>query len=357
MITERTKPSDQTLRAAQSDRIKQSNRVGRSGHPWLEQYYDHLRYERRLSRHTLRAYRSDLEQFFTWLQEEQLTPAEVEIKALRSFFRKISGLQWAAGPFAERSGQRLERPLGQRSLTARSHARKLAVLRGCYDFFERQGLVEKNWVRQLPLPRYQRPLPSIPTMGDMQKLFDLFPQDLYLRFGEEVRQALLWRDRALCEMLYVSGMRIAELLSLKAAQLLSLPQQLKICGKGEKDRLVFLGQPACQALQRYLVRRHLLQPKSESLFLNSKGGALSDRGARHLLKSMQRHLGLQKKLNPHKLRHSFATDILNEGADIRAVQELLGHASISTTQAYTHVSKERLRDIYRRCHPHGKVSQ
>lgn len=331
----------------------------------LEGFADFLEHERDVSPHTLRAYLTDLFEFFLFLQRRALAPDAVTPRDLRDYFVERTGASFRAervGP-AALTGQSKNRKLG-----ARSQARKLASLRRYYAFLERRERIDANPAREIPSPRFFRGLPGVIPTDDLGRLFDEAASGA-LDSSQKSRAAgrsdapgdsagdafIRARDAALCEMLYSSGMRISELLSLSAGSVENLPEQLKITGKGRKDRIVFLGESARQALAAYLpLRAATGKGAADALFLNRRGGALTDRGARFILRNLARSIGLRKKLSPHKFRHSFATDLLNAGADIRAVQELLGHASLSTTQIYTRVSREKLRDVHRQCHPHGR---
>ena len=326
----------------------------------LKKYLNYLEYERNLSAHTLLAYKKDLSEFLAYLQAEELCLEELQSQHFRAYFARRLGLNTKSG------------------IGARTQARKLAAIRSFFAFVKKRGILEVNPARDLKSPRFRRPLPSIPTLQDLEKIFTIITEkkrnqseteDIckdYRREEEETKysysqramlsEALLWRDRAICELLYSSGMRIAELLGLNMAYVKGpeLPKRIKIRGKGSRERIVFLGSIARSALKEYLRYRPCFAPHSEMLFLNYRGGALTKRGARFILRRLGRTLQLSKELSPHKFRHSFATDLLNEGADLRIVQEMLGHASLSTTQVYTHVSQEHLRNVYRQCHPHGK---
>ena len=311
-------------------------------------FLDYLKYEKNSSKHTFCAYQRDLQEFIDYLNANEYLITELGKNELRAYF------SYRASPdYLKESvhyGITARKQLGMRS-----YVRKLAVIRSFYSFLERQELIRKNPTRALSTPRFQKPLPVIPTARDLAKIFTSHhARSLPRSNNSKLSEILGWRDSAICELLYSSGMRVAELASLTALAVQSLPEQIKITGKGGKDRIVFLGLPARQALQEYLMRRASLGPSAEQLFLNQRGGALTERGIRFTLRNLQQRLGLQKKLSPHKFRHCFATDLLNEGADIRFVQEMLGHASLSTTQIYTHVSREHLRNTYRQCHPHSK---
>ena len=297
-----------------------------------------------LSKNTLRAYKKDLRELLDYMESETLSLKELKVQHLRAYF-------------SYRLNLKLALKANKKSISSRTQARKLAAIRSFFSFLERRKIIKENPLRSLKNPRFKRPLPSIPISQDLEKIFS--ESNSKKQNKSPIGSALFWRDKALCELLYSSGMRIAELLSLQFSNLQILPQQIKIIGKGSRERVVFLGSDALQALDKYCHHRKLLlsQAKSgngsDALFLNYRGTALSDRGARFILQKLASELGLTKKLSPHKFRHAFATDLLNNGADIRIVQEMLGHASISTTQIYTHISQERLRSVYRNCHPHS----
>lgn len=313
----------------------------------LEKFCDHLYGERNVSDHTIRAYRGDIEEYLFFLQRENLDPLEMDVRKLRSYFSWRTGakLSSSLSQNTAQTGKRAKENLG-----ARSQARKVSALRTFYRYLNRQEQIEKNPVQNIPSPRFYRHLPGVIPGEDLNRIFQY---DLSGFKGK--KRALFLRDRAIYEILYSSGMRISELLSLTTGIDIR-SDQWTVTGKGRKDRVVFIGSRAREALIRYLEVRRELAPKSDHLFVNHRGGALDSRGVRHRMEHWRRLAGLQKRLTPHRFRHSFATDLLNGGADIRAVQEMLGHASLSTTQVYTSVTKERLRDIHRTCHPHGRSS-
>ena len=315
----------------------------------LEAYVDYLECERRLSVHTLRAYTKDIEELLVYLSENKLGLFSMTPKELRAYFSKRIGSSLPMSMECNKS---------KRNLSKRSQARKLASIRDFFRFLERRKGMKGNPAMQLHSPRFQKPLPTVLGPGEIEDVFDrISSEESRLSQEGKIPEALKARNLAICEMLYSSGMRISELLNLRLADVQQLPDEVKIVGKGEKQRFVFFGLPSRRVLNDYLQKRACLCSlrSSDRLFLNRNGGPLSDRGVRFILKSLQRRLGIPKNIHPHSFRHSFATDLLNEGANIRAVQELLGHSSLSTTQNYTHVSKNRLRNIYRQCHPHAKM--
>jgi integrase/recombinase XerC len=229
-----------------------------------------------------------------------------------------------------------------------SIARKLSSLRALYRYLKARGALETDPTVGLTSPRQRRKLPRFLFQGDVMKLLDSPAKD----------NPLGLRDRAILETLYATGLRVSELTGLRADQVQGA-SEVRIMGKGSKERVALLGGPAQQAIQEYLKegRPHLLaragadKDDPGALFLNHRGGPLTDRGVRrvvhrHLLRACAQH-----DMGPHALRHTFATHLLEAGADLRAVQELLGHASLSTTQIYTHVTGRRLREVYDQAHP------
>lgn len=315
----------------------------------LERFSMYLQVEKDGSAHTLRSYLNDLLDFLLFLQEEDHDVLSVDTILLRSYFTKISGVDFSRNKATGAgTGQSL-----MRTLSPRSQARKLSALKTYYRLLVRQGLLEENPVT-MRAPKFYRSLPSFIPAQEMDSLLQTTEGET-----ESSRPAeLQLRDRAMIEMLYSTGMRVSELLSLSPSRVLDhngeIVSEMRITGKGRKDRVVFIGDPARRAVAEYLEVRPRLRPKSESLFVNARGGALTDRGLREILNHYERNAGLRKRLYPHRFRHTFATDLLNDGADIRQVQEMLGHSSLSTTQIYTSVSRERLKEVYRNSHPRAK---
>ena len=258
--------------------------------------------------------------------------------------------------FIERGGYDEESPdfvrpflgeLSRRGLSTRSVNRMLSSLRGYFRFKTRMGLGRYNPLEGVKGLRSGRRLPSFLFEDQMESLLD----DL---------DGGAWelRDRALFEFLYSTGCRVSEAVALNVTDLDLVQRRVVVRGKGKKERNVFLGSAARRALTAYLEQRKARFPARRAetaLFVNTRGGRLTDRGVRHILDGHLDRLAFGRKVSPHTFRHSFATHILNSGADIRIVQELLGHASLSTTQVYTHVGLDRLKDVYRRAHPHGRV--
>ncbi len=288
----------------------------------IDAYLDHLRVERRLADHTLESYARDL-------------------AALGAF---------AAG--AGRSVESLDRPLlelfvreqRERGLSPRSVARLVAAVRGLYRFLVLDRRLEKNPADDLRPPRAW---PALPKFLSLDEVDTLIAQP-------DVATALGLRDRAMIELLYATGLRVSELVGVRLADLHLAEHFLTCVGKGSKERLVPIGEQAAEWIRKYqsTARKELLKGRmSPRLFVNARGGPLTRVGFWKILKQHGRHAQLPRMLSPHVLRHSFATHLLERGADLRAIQLMLGHADLSTTQIYTHVLEARLRTVYDRFHP------
>lgn len=287
----------------------------------MQAFLLHLERERRASPHTLRAYSRDLQQFLEFLDGElggRPSPAQVDHLLVRAFLADLH----------------------RRGLKKVSAARKLAGLRTFFRFLCREGVLERNPARLIVSPRLERHHPAHLEEDEVEELLRVPGDDL-----AAVRTA------ALLELLYGTGVRVAELVGLDLAAVDLEEQTVRVLGKGSKERVVPFGKPARLALQRYLEQRESLRPRSAAVFLNRRGGRLSDRSVRTLLGRQLSRLAQARHASPHTLRHSFATHLLRRGADLRAIQELLGHASLSTTQRYTHVDTRQLLAVYRKAHP------
>ena len=281
----------------------------------------HLEAERNASPHTVRAYGDDLEQFARFLREEigrDPRPADVDHLAVRAFLARL-----------HRDG-----------LTKASSGRKLAALRTFFRYLCREGILDRNPARTLVSPRVERRIPAHLDESEVDRLLDVPGDD-----------AAALRARALLELLYATGIRCAELVSLDTGEVDLGSRMARVLGKGRKERLVPFGSRAAEAIRRYLDVREACRPADDALFVNARGGRLTDRSVRSILASRVRQVALERRISPHTLRHSFATHLLERGADLRAIQELLGHASLSTTQRYTHVNARHLLEIYKKAHP------
>ncbi|HMR48464.1 MAG TPA: tyrosine recombinase XerC [Arachnia sp.] len=287
----------------------------------IEDYLAHLSAERGLSAHTVRAYRSDL----AGLAVRSATPLpEVSLATLRA---------WLADAVEE----------GAASSTIQ---RKVSCVRGFFRWTVREGHLATDPASRLKSPKRRRRLPEVPTASAVNQVLDAAEASV----GEE-DTALGRRDLALLELLYASGLRVSELCGLALAQLDLDQRVVRPVGKGGKQRTVPFGVPAEEALRAWLeLRREIAHPRSPDLvFLGARGGALDPRVARRVVNRATASEGAQ--VSPHALRHAMATQLLEGGADLRSVQELLGHASVATTQIYTHVSSERLREAFAAAHP------
>jgi integrase/recombinase XerC len=281
----------------------------------------HLERERNASPNTIRAYGEDLEQFGEYLRRElgkEPRPEDVDHLLVRGFLAELH----------------------RRGLRKSSSARKLAGLRSFFRYLCREGRLEASPARTLATPRQEQRIPSVLDEAQVEALLDL-P-------GEGLAAV---RGRAILELLYGTGIRCAELVSLDAGELDLDARMVRVLGKGKKERVVLFGRRAQQALLGWLAARRQLRPRTEALFLNARGGRLTDRSVRSLVAGRVKQVALARRCSPHTLRHSFATHLLTRGADLRAIQELLGHASLSTTQRYTHVDTRHLLEVYKKAHP------
>ncbi|MDP8236658.1 MAG: tyrosine recombinase XerC [Candidatus Erginobacter occultus] len=292
----------------------------------FEQYIDafirYLRLERDASPHTLRNYRSDLDQFHEFLRSDR-SGAPVRLKDIDRLV--IRGYMAALQ----------ERGVGKRSLS-----RKISALRSFFRFLRREGVIDSNPARQVWLPRQDKKLPSFLSREEIQSLLA----------APDPSTLLGLRDRAILETLYTTGIRVGALVGMNRGDIDLLGDLARVKEKGKKERLCPLGSYAVRALRDYL-KAFPAGGGSDPLFVNRSRRRLTAASIRKLLEKYIKRAAIEKKVTPHALRHSFATHLLNAGADLRSVQELLGHESLSTTQIYTHVSKERLKKVYDRTHP------
>lgn len=292
----------------------------------LERFLDALWLERGLTANTLAAYRSDLEHFARWLAERQ------------------------EGHLADASRAALQEYLQHRAIAGaqpRSTARLLSSLRRFYRYLVRERLREDDPSALIDSPKLGRPLPKSLTEAEVEALLD----------APNVETPLGLRDRAMLELLYASGLRVSELVGLTVTQVSLSQGVVRVMGKGRKERLVPLGEVAVDWLERYLrhSRPQLLVPATptEALFPSKRGQQMSRQAFWQLIKRYALQGGVDKPLSPHTLRHAFATHLLNHGADLRVVQLLLGHSSLSTTQIYTYIARERLKSLHSQHHPRG----
>jgi integrase/recombinase XerC len=313
--------------------------------PWIEYFLLYLENERNASSHTINNYLIDIRQFceITWGDTAQ-PPYDWK-----------SADRFAARKFLVY--------FQKKEFSPASTSRKLSALRSFYKFLLREEQVDQNPFSNLPVPKKGQHLPQVLSIKEIDALLaapvEMAAKRAPTKNPDEYsrREYAVARDTAILELLYSSGMRINELVQLREQALDLISGVARVRGKGKKERLCLLGEPAIKALQKNLRLRNniwILLGKRDPrnpLFLNRSGGPISARAIEMMMKKYLIFAGLDPTLTPHSLRHSFATHLLDAGADLRSVQELLGHESLSTTQIYTHVSTERLQEVYRRAHP------
>ena len=288
----------------------------------IDRFLDAIWMERGLSENTLAAYRNDLYAFASWQTGRGNTLLDTDAGDLNNYLASQ----------------------GQRS--ARSTARRLSSLRRFYQYACREGHIKVDPTINIDSPRLGRPLPKSMTETEVEKL--LYAADTQTRNG--------MRDRTMLEVLYATGMRVSELVNLRLDQVNLRQGVIRVIGKGNKERLVPLGEEAVDWLTRYIreIRPDFFKAcPDSSLFPSNRGTAMTRQTFWYAIKRYAIQAGINKSLSPHVLRHAFATHLLNHGADLRVVQMLLGHSDISTTQIYTHIAKERLKDLHSKHHPRG----
>jgi integrase/recombinase XerD len=287
----------------------------------LDQFMGQLKVEKGLARNTIEAYNHDLIGFFEFLSKRNLSATNVKQEDLVSFI-------------AEK----------RTHLSSRSLARCLVSLRMFYRFLVSEGRIPNNPARLLGIPKLYQHLPHVLNRDEVEVL--LAKPDQNTAMGR--------RDKAILELLYATGLRASELIGLRMTNINLEAGYIRTIGKGSKERIIPMGTKAIDSLKQYIAegRASLLKKGTSSyLFLNSRGGRLTRQGLWKILKVYARKAGITKRVTPHTLRHSFATHLLEGGADLRSVQVMLGHADISTTQIYTHVARERLKEVHEKYHP------
>jgi integrase/recombinase XerC len=300
---------------------------------FIQQFIQYLSLEKNASPHTCRCYRKDLEGFEDFLRSSgmYLNPAGVvEIKGVdRLAIRKYMS-------FLHRKNKKS------------SIARKISTLRSFFKYLIREQVISSNPAKSVSTPKVEKTLPTTLTVDEAFRLMES-PQSLPEKPSDVSKENRL-RDRAILELLYSSGVRVSELVGLNLNQLDSDLGIARVMGKGRKERIVPVGAKAIEALKAYLEDRRVFRGE-DPIFVNSFGGRLTTRSVGRLIKKYTRHSGIFRKVSPHSLRHTFATHLLDAGADIREIQEMLGHSSLSTTQRYTHVSMGKLMEVYDKAHP------
>ena len=289
----------------------------------FEQFHDYLTFERGLSERTVLAYGRDLSGWMAFLDQEGVhDPASVDVRTLREWIFNLK----------------------EQGLAPTSIRRAQSAIRTYFGFLLAEGALETDPTDRLGSPRVDRTLPDFLSRDEIARLLD----------SPDPAHRAYWRDRAILEFLYATGVRVSELVDLRIASVDLEEGFATVYGKGSKERLVPVGGPALRCLERYLreVRPQFDRGKGDGrVFLNARGMPIRRESIWSLVKTAAKRAGLSRKVSPHTLRHTFATHLVEGGADLAAVQELLGHADISTTQIYTHVSVERLKEAYRQAHP------
>jgi tyrosine recombinase XerC len=301
---------------------------------YLDKFITHLEVERNFSPHTLVSYKGDLESLINFLKRDKINSVnEINRLQLRKFLAHLVG----------------------KNLEKSTIARKLSSIRSFFKYLTREGIITQNPTIYIPTPKRTKKVPSFLDLDEVKLLLEL----------PDTRTLLGLRDKAILEILYGSGLRVSELVNLNISDIDVLGGMIKVKGKGSKERLVPIGEIGLASIEHYLRMRQLPEKPSffkiegfqnlsyskEPLFLNFRGSRLTAQSINRLFRKYVRLASIKKEVSPHTLRHTFATHLLDAGCDLRAVQEMLGHASLSTTQIYTHVTTERLKKIYRKYHP------
>ncbi len=296
----------------------------------LDAYLYFLQVEKNASAHTLLNYQRDIFNFIDFLAREQgIRDAEVRAEQVNHLIVRAYLAELKSHGYARTTV-----------------ARKLAAIRSFFRYLCREEILASNPLKAVATPKQEKRLPSFLYREEVEDLLAAPAADTFSGL----------RDRAIFELLYATGIRVSELVGLNREDLDFGMGYVRVLGKGQKERVVPVGNYALRALQAYFSKAKTLfkeekTPRGCPMFLNNKGKRLTDRGVRYLLNKYIKQISIQKKVSPHTLRHSFATHLLDAGADLRTVQELLGHVKMSTTQIYTHVTKERLKQVYAKAHP------
>ncbi|MDP2912858.1 MAG: tyrosine recombinase XerC [Candidatus Omnitrophota bacterium] len=284
----------------------------------IDKFMNYLKIEKNASKHTIINYGIDLGSFSVFLGKADV--ADIDHLSLRRFLAEMRS----------------------RDYSKRTIARKLASLRSFFKFLYREGLIKANPVTAISTPKFEK---SLPVFLDEAKVARL------IQSPSDADETGL-RDRAVMETLYSCGIRVGELVGLDSDDVDFISGVLKVLGKGHKERIVPIGEPALEAIRKYIDKRDKSRiMDKDAVFLNKSGRRLTDRSVRRIIDKYMRVCSIAEHISPHSLRHSFATHLLDRGADLRSVQELLGHMNLSTTQIYTHVTLDRLKSVYDKAHP------
>ena len=293
---------------------------------FLKEYLTTLKLERNLSGNTVSSYKNDISSLLSFLETLGLTdPSEVNKKDLNSFFSSLN----------------------KTGLSSNSAARYYSSIKGFFRYLFIQNYIKENPMERVSSPKLKKGLPLVLSVSEVDSILS----------RPDTSNVLGLRDKSLLELLYACGVRVSELLGLKVSDLFFNEEMIRVFGKGSKERLVPVGRSAVKWVKEYLIKsRPMLEKKHKSenfLFLNKRGTKLSRMGIWKIVDKYIKDAGIKKKIHPHTFRHSFATHLLEGGADLRAVQEMLGHADISTTQIYTHIDREYIKQMHKDFHPRG----
>ncbi len=293
---------------------------------FLKEYLTTLKLERNLSGNTVSSYKNDISSLLGFLEALNITdPSQVSKKELNSFFSSLS----------------------KTGLSSNSAARYYSSIKGFFRYLFIQNYIKENPMEKVSSPKLKKGLPLVLSVTEVDSILS----------RPDTSNMLGLRDKALLELLYACGVRVSELLGLKVSDLFFNEEMIRVFGKGSKERLVPVGRSAVKWVNEYLIKsRPMLEKKYKSenfLFLNKRGTKLSRMGIWKIVDKYVKDAGIKKEVHPHTFRHSFATHLLEGGADLRAVQEMLGHADISTTQIYTHIDREYIKQMHKDFHPRG----
>ncbi len=293
---------------------------------FLKEYLAHLKLEKNLSVNTVTSYKNDITAFITFLKSNKIDdPSNITSDHISSFFKVLKNL----------------------GLAGSSSARYFSSLKGFFLYLLKNKYILKNPIEKISAPKISKKLPGVLDINEVEKILSL----------PDVKDKLGLRDKAILELFYACGTRVSELLNLKVNDLFLTDEIIRVFGKGSKERLIPIGSSAIKWINEYLKKsRPLLMKKMKSenyLFLNSRSSKLSRMGIWKIIDRYVKEAGITKDVHPHTFRHSFATHLLEGGADLRAVQEMLGHADISTTQIYTHIDRDYIKQVHKQFHPRG----
>lgn len=293
---------------------------------FLKEYLSYLKLEKNLSENTILSYKNDLSSFLCFLGKHRIDdPSQIDAKIIICFFTELEKL----------------------GLTSSSAARYFSSIKGFLNYLFANNYITSSPIEKVNPPKLEKTLPGVLSVSEVEQILSL----------PDVNENLGIRDKAILEVFYACGLRISELISLKISDLFLDEEMIRVFGKGSKERIVPIGSSAINWVKIYLTKsRPLLQKRMRSenfVFLNSRGTKLSRMGVWKIVKKYVKSSNIKKPIHPHTFRHSFATHLIEGGADLRSVQEMLGHADISTTQIYTHIDREFIKQVHKQFHPRG----